>query len=178
MNVGYEIDAGDRLVGYDQGWIDFALDNDAPGLTAAPPQPVIWGSIVDDTTRQLWQAIVSHVRVTGTPLDIRYRCDAPHARRWFVTRITPLSDGRVKFDAELLREELREPVIDERIEVDTDRFIQMCSWCARFECGDSWCEVEEAAARARWLEQRRQPTITHTICPSCLEAQLAQLDAP
>lgn len=174
--MGYEIDVDGRLVGFDQGWVDFALANDAPGLTAPPPQPVIWDSIGDETTRHLWRTLVDHVRATGEPHDIRYRCDAPHARRWFVTRITPRSDGRVQFDAELVREELREPVIDERIEVDPDRFIKMCSWCARFECGDTWCEVEEAAARSRWLEQRRQPTITHTICPACLETQLAQLD--
>jgi hypothetical protein len=107
---------------------------------------------------------------------VRYRCDAPTARRWFHALVTPLQDGSVQFEARLVREELRAPVVDSFVEVDSDRFIRMCSWCNRFECDDGgWYEIEEAAERERWLEQRRQPSITHTICAECMERQLAEL---
>lgn len=176
VRVAYEIDAADRIIGHDSGWDAFARANDAPELTELDGSIVLWGSIADETTRLLWRALFDHVRDTGRSIDVKYRCDAPHARRWFVATLTPLPDRGMRFDASLAREELREPVVDETFDVDPDRFIRMCSWCARFACGDEWCEIEEAAAHQGWLEQRRQPSVTHTICPPCLEAQLAELD--
>ncbi|MFP5489196.1 MAG: hypothetical protein ACLGHQ_12925 [Acidimicrobiia bacterium] len=176
MHVCYEIDADDRIVGHDRGWEQFALDNDAPLLANPSTSTVLWDAIADETTTLLWRTLVDHVRAAGEPIDIRYRCDAPHARRWFEATLTPFPDGRVRFDAHLVREELREPVVDERFDVDPDRLIRMCSWCARFECEDDWCEIEDVAARERWLERRRQPIVTHTICPSCFARQLAELD--
>ena len=160
--------------------------NDAPEL-AQPDGPIsLWESIADETTRLLWHELIGHVRRTGTPLNIKYRCDAPHARRWFPARLTPYPDRRVRFVATLVSEELRTPVVDETFAVDPDRFIRMCSWCARFACddadarddtrGDVWCEIDEAAERQGWLERRRAPSVTHTVCPSCLEQQLAELE--
>jgi hypothetical protein len=174
VTVSYTIDAFDRVIDHDEGWSEFAEQNDAPELTDFRGD--LWSSIADTTTAALWRAVVTHVRETGRAITVRYRCDAPAARRWFDAVVTPLPDGSVQFDAQVVREEPRAPVVDATVPIDPDRFIHMCSWCNRFECSDgAWYEIEEAAERERWLEQRRQPSITHTICAECMSRQLAEL---
>lgn len=177
VRVVYEIDVNDRIVDHDGGWERFARENGAPALADPIDPPVLWDSIADETTRLLWRALVDHVRTAGTPLQVGYRCDAPHTRRWFEARLTLHADERVRFDARLVREEPREPVLDGRLPIDHDRLVRMCSWCARFACDDDWCEIEDALRHERWLEMGTQPLVTHTICPTCFDRQMSELDA-
>jgi hypothetical protein len=39
-----------------------------------------------------------------------------------------------------------------------------------------WCEVEEAVTRLKLFEAASIPSISHGVCPPCLETALKELD--
>jgi hypothetical protein len=91
-------------------------------------------------------------------------------------RIVARPGGRVVlFSAQLRSEEEREepqPILDPEAPRGTD-MLTMCGWCDRFEVGDEWVEVEEAAKRLGLFVRSELPAISHGICPSCSEMLLA-----
>jgi hypothetical protein len=55
-----------------------------------------------------------------------------------------------------------------------DALIARCAWCDRYEVGDRWLPKEDVAAFLR----DDGSTVTHGICPDCVEElRLRQLSA-
>ena len=69
----------------------------------------LWQSVGDDTVRQIYKRLIRRAR-GGTPVEFRYRCDAPARRRVFTMSIQSLADGQVEFASTLVQEEARPAV--------------------------------------------------------------------
>ena len=179
--VEYRIDASDNIIDVGRNWADFARENDAPEIANPAPDRTLWTYFENDEIRDLWQLLVERVRALRTVAEVPFRCDAPHARRWFDMMITPESDGGIHFQCVLAFEEQRSPVplLDRRSERDDGlRPVPLCGWCGRGQLGSRWLEVEELLQTTRLLEQILMPPISHGICPSCRAEMSAELLVP
>lgn len=175
--VEYRIDAADIVVDVGEGWVDFAVDNDAAELASPDPQRSLWSYIVDGETQELWKMLVERVRTRGTPVNVPFRCDAPHARRWFEMTVSPMPDDGVGFRTVLLFEEPRSRValLDPSIERDTAvASVPVCSWCGRGCHDDRWLDIEELVRAGRHLEGP-PPPIEFGICEPCRDDMAAEL---
>jgi hypothetical protein len=171
-DFSYIIAADDTIVFVDQAWISFAHENDTPHLTAefVLHRP-IWEFITDRETRHLYQIMISKVRETGDPITLPFRCDAPECRRFMEMEISLVSDGAVRFDTHVQRQELREPVtlLDPKSS-RSDKFLTLCSWCKKALLpSKEWVEAEEAVARLSLFSGSLLPQLTHGMCPACSE---------
>ena len=179
--VEYRIDARDVLTDVGAGWVEFARDNDAPELAAPARDRTIWSYVDRAEIRELWQLLVQRVRTLQAEARVPFRCDAPHARRWFEMTVAPEPDGAVQFRSVLLFEESRPPValLDPHSERDADaQPVPLCSWCGRGQHGVRWLDIEELVRAGRLLEAASVPPISYGICEACREEMAADLLVP
>ena len=179
--VEYWIDGADVVAAVGAGWTDFATVNDAPELSSLAADRTLWSYFDRDEVRELWQLVVARVRDVGAAARIQFRCDAPHARRWFVMTVTPETDGGVHFRSVLAFEEPRSPValLDPHTERAQDHpAIPICSWCNRGQHGDRWLDVEELIEAGRLLERQAPPPVSYGVCGGCREQMAAELLVP
>lgn len=175
--VEYRIDADDRVMGYGDGWGNFARENDAPELAELAGTETLWSFMSSETCRGMWQMIVERARSGGEALQVPLRCDAPHARRWFEMVVTPEADGQVHFLSTLVFEELREPVslLDMAAERDdAGEAVPLCTWCGQVEHDGRWTDVETLLREARLLEQPVMPPVDYGVCSGCRDDMTAE----
>jgi hypothetical protein len=164
------IDDADKIVHVNEDWLAFAGENSAPQLTASLvlDQP-IWRFITGQETIYLYQQIFRRVRAGKTPVKFPFRCDSPDRRRFMTMKLSRLSGKAIQFKAQILRQELRQPI--EILDASRDRteeFLKICSWCKIINIpGRGWGEVEEAIAALDLFGHASMPQMTHTICDSC-----------
>lgn len=168
--VVFSIDRHDKIVDVNDAWTTFALANDAPELVHERVlQRSFWDFIVDATTRQLYGDLLLRVR-RGTPVHFPFRCDSTTARRHLEMRLRPGPDDTVQFESVVLASELRaqQPLWDRHVPRGED-FVRVCGWCKRVEAAGEWAEVEKVIGPLRIFERHDMPSLTHGICPDCLE---------
>lgn len=181
MVVEYAIDAHDVVAPVGQGWADFAHDNGAPELAVPAPDRALWTYMDRGEIRELWQLLVQRVRTLRVDARVPFRCDAPHARRWFEMTITPEPDDRVSFRSVLVFEQSRPPValLDPHPARNTEaQPVPLCSWCGRGQHGSHWLDIEELVQAGRHLERASMPSVSYGICGACREAMSAELLVP
>jgi hypothetical protein len=127
MTTSYTVDAEDRITEVGAEWDRFAVENDGAAACAAfvVGQP-LFQSIEGDPARMFMQAIFQRVRVGGDSASLRYRCDAPRARRHFLMTVTALPEKALRIDHELEREEIMARRVDFRMAAwrDSDSALQ------------------------------------------------------
>jgi hypothetical protein len=177
-SCSYELDDQLNIVSIDAGWSEFALANGAPELTA----PALLGRplmsrIAGDSTAHLYETLFDKVRRTRRPIVVPFRCDAPTLRRFLELTIAPGSRG-LRLTSTLLRTEsrLRVSLLDARTPRG-EEWIQMCSFCKHVKGPEGWCEVEDAVVALHLFERDLVPTVSHGVCPACLQKALALIDA-
>ena len=176
--VEYRIDGDDIVSQVGRDWADFARDNDAPELAVQKSDRTLWSYIDDNEIRELWQLLVRRVRTTRSEVHVPFRCDAPHARRWFDMTIVPEADNRVLFRSVLVYADWRPPValLDRYSERDpTAQPVVVCSWCGRGRHGPQWLDIEDLVRADRLLERTSMPPISHGICAACRDDMSAEL---
>jgi hypothetical protein len=165
----YEVDAELTIVAVDAAWSEFARKNEARELL--PPRPLgrpLLSYVADRSTAHLYQQLFERVRLTGDPLRVPFRCDAPGLRRFLELRVAPRAGGGFHLASALLRAERRSPVpLLDRLRPRGEDHLLMCSWCKRVAVAERWAEVEVAVAALRLFEKELMPEITHGICPGC-----------
>ena len=167
--LSYIIDAQDRLVRVCSQWLEFALKNHGEGLA---PDHVegrsLWDFITDEPTRELYQAVLAHVR-SGPTTDLVLRCDAPERRRLIEMIVTLLPDGNVEFRTVLLASKPR--AAQRLLDKDTPRtarHVMVCSWCDKVNVDvDKWFEVEAAMEYLHLTGEAELPMIEPVVCPEC-----------
>lgn len=176
--VEYTIGPDDivHLTGAD--WSRFAIANGAPEMTVLDRSRSLWSYMDSDAVREPWQLLVRRVRNDRLGAKVPFRCDAPHARRWFELVLTPLADRSVQFTTTLLFEEPREPIglLDPAIERDANTEpVELCAWCGRGRSGDDWLDIETLLTVDRLLERDPPPPLAYGICGSCRRGMDADL---
>lgn len=175
LSSEYHIDGQDRLIYVDDTWREFANNNAAPELVSDTIlfKP-LWNFIADRKVHHLYQMLLEKVRQSGKPVQIFYRCDAPHMRRFMEMRMTLDEESGVQFRNWLVREEPCEPV--ELLDTTAKRsqeLLIICSWCKRVKVEtQTWVQVEEAVQQLALFEAAELPQLSHGICPECFETWL------
>jgi hypothetical protein len=173
--LSYAIDDHDHLIRVDEGCYRFAEENGWSEAGTSVGRS-LWDYVEGDQMRKLQRLLVRRVRDEIGDVELPFRCDGPDVRREMNIRIVARPGGRVVlFSARLHSEETREapqPLLDPSAPRG-EEMLTMCGWCDRFEVGDEWFAVEEAAKRLGLFDRPELPTISHGICPDCNEMLLA-----
>jgi hypothetical protein len=178
--IEYFIDADDVVIAVDDGWAEFARDNDAPELAEPSSNRQLWTYIDDDEVTELWRLLVAQVRARQAEARVSFRCDAPAMRRWFEMTVTPCDNGIVRFRSLNTFEQPRPaiPLLDLPAERDPlTPPIPLCSWCGQVHDGTRWMDLEDLVREHRVLERTRIPTVSHGSCPRCRDRMAVALSA-
>ncbi len=167
--ISYVVDDQDRLVSVCTEWVQFALQNEGEGLT--PEQLIgrsLWDFITDDPTRELYEAVLEHVRV-GSPTDLVLRCDAPERRRLIEMIVTRRANGNVEFKTVLLASKARTAQrLLAKSTPRTAQHVMVCSWCELVNVDvEKWFEVEAAMEYLHLADESELPRIEPVVCPAC-----------
>lgn len=162
-------------------WSHFARANDGEHLV--PPGILgqsLWTSIADQTTRQLYAALLQRLRNGTGPVRFRFRCDGPTQRRLLEMRLAATVAGEVEFHTRLVASQAREDVSLLDAEAPrSDALLTICGWCMRIPIpADQWLEVESAIPELGLFEEWPLPMLSHGMCPRCYDTMLASLDDP
>lgn len=165
----HRVDSEGVITFVNDEWVEFAIENGAPGLLGASVVGrSLWDFIADRETRHLSRLIIDKVRSSGAAITLPYRCDSPALRRYMEMEIVPLDKGAVEFRNSIIRTEAREPVALIDMEAArSESFLTICSWCRRARSGRTWVELEEVVRALGLFSMVPMPQITHGICEDC-----------
>lgn len=162
--VGYLLDADDRIISVNGGWMKFANANGASHLTPhAVCGQVLWNFIGSSSIVHLHRVLVNQVRATRQPVECLTRCDSPTVRRTLRLTIRPAGGQRVAFHNVVERED---PVITRPGAREHEPLVLQCSLCFRFNLRQQWVELEEFAASGIFARFPRLLS-AYGICPNC-----------
>lgn len=182
---GYNIDEDDNISFVSDSWVEFALNNDAPELSANKIiGRSLWDFISDSNTRQIYRHFLEKVREEKESQVVEFRCDAPECSRLMRLQMRPLDSNGVELISTCVEEILSEPIaLLQRKEPNdasreqessavasddpTQEFLEMCSWCKKVLINDTWSELELAAQQLHLLWSNNPPDISHGICDTC-----------
>ncbi len=166
----YRIDDADVVVDVDRWWLAFARENNAVELDeSAVVGRRIWDFISDEPTQSVYREIHDHVRSTGTPVTVPFRCDSPTLQRHMQLTISREPDGKLLYESMLVRvvPQRRLAALD-RGEKRSEAFLTMCSFCKRSLIEPSgWLELENISLKLRMYERQTVPELRYTVCPEC-----------
>ncbi len=166
----YVVDADDTIISVSDSWPVFARANDASeSIASRVVGTSLWQFIEGREVQHLFRVVLQRVRENDTPVILPFRCDSPGMRRLMRLIISHQIEGRVQFDALLVREEPRAPIALLGSGPREGRaFLAMCSWCKVVRVApEVWLEVEDAIVRLGLFRTSLLPAITHSICPRC-----------
>ena len=178
-DIHYRITADDRIVAVNDAWTAFAANNNGPTEVATTIGRSIWDSLADDTTVQLYQAIVQRVRNGGKAVRFSFRCDSPDRKRLLGMEISPAHAGAVDFRISTVAEESRETValLADSTGPRSDELLTICSWCKSVRLpNNEWVQIENAVEVLGLFGGAALPYVTHGMCTSCFDTMNAALD--
>lgn len=175
--VSYQIDGDDAIRWVGASWNAFAVSNGAPKMDDRVVGCSIWTFVSDETTRQVYRALIARVR-TGHTVTFSYRCDAPSLRRFMLMTMTPNAGQGVAFESVTIRTETRVPLVF-RVEVQpgSDLMLRVCGWCKQVDVRGDWKEIDVAVECLGLFAGSPTPTLTHAMCPPCFARVMAEVEA-
>lgn len=179
LETSYRIDAADRIQAVSDAWVRFANDNQGGALL--PPSilgRLLWDSIEDPATRQIYEGMLRHVRQGEGAVRFRFRCDSPTMRRLLEMEITAERDECVTFTTSVVESQSRPAVaLLDPLAPRSDAVSIVCGWCNRFAAPEgAWLEAEDAIAALGIFEGALPPQLSHGICPDCSSSLYSALD--
>ena len=175
----YQVDALNRIVWIDDGWLEFAQANEGGDLCEDRViRRPLFDFVADLDTVHVYRLLLDRVRSSGDAIVVPFRCDSPGCRRDMVLRMVGTGDGHVAFESLLLRAEPRDYValLDSTIKRKGAHFVKVCGWCKQVRIADDlWLEVEEAIARVPFFTRDEGLQITHGMCPACFAVVKAKI---
>ncbi len=176
----YSLDAEDRIVSVDDWWLAFASENGAAELDRKSVLGrQVWEFICDEPTRTLYREIHNHVRATGHPIVVPFRCDSPMLQRFMQLRISLHADGQLHYESRLIRvvPQARLGVLDPTRE-KSNNVLTMCSMCKRSLLEPvGWLDLQAISLQLRMFDQQKVPQLRYTVCPQCSNATSKALTA-
>ena len=131
--IVHRIDGDDVLQYVDDGWVEFAQENEAPKLMR---ELVLGRSLYDFIQgvdiRHVTALLLGRVRSDEATVKVPVRCDSPTKRRFIELTLVPVRAAGIEFRSRIEREESRDAValLDEHADRSED-FVRICSWCKR-----------------------------------------------
>lgn len=173
--VIYRIDAEDRLIEVNDGWVAFAETNSGEGLHEERViGRVLWEFLTDFATVHLYQLMCRRLRQGRPSIQFQFRCDAPELRRLLAMKMVCGAARSIEFTVKAVAEQARTPVpfVGVRTPTGSSQLISMCSWCKRVRVSSQeWVEVETGIEMlGLFRDQLHAPAVTHGICESCERA--------
>ncbi len=171
MEWWYELDADDRVVAVGGEWDRFALENGAPGASAAAVVGrSLWDFVAGLETAHLLRRIIYSARISGRPMEAPFRCDGPRQERHMHFRAEAMDSGALRITTRLMREVPLDAPAPGGASAPRGELLRMCSWCNRIHVDDGpWMEPADAAARLGLFTGSAVPAITHGMCTGCAE---------
>src|SRR6056297_1489890 len=152
----YRLDRSDVIDFVDSWWLAFATENGADELneTFVVGRP-IWDFIGDEPTRSLYREVYQHVRSTGQPIDIPFRCDSPTLRRYMQLTVRREKDDRLLLESKMIRTASQQGLrVLSRSARRSSSFLTMCSFCKRSLIEPAgWLEMQDIALRLKLDDQ-------------------------
>src|SRR4051812_21786336 len=166
--ASYAIDARDRIAWTDDGFAELAHEHGQPTLAAQAVGSPLTDFVAGERPRTLQHALIARARSAqaGEPLELRYRCDSPHIRRFAILQMTTgPDDGTLVFTTwfEAVEESPYQPLLDYERPRGTGS-VELCAWCNRVSAGDGWHEVEDLPLPVAGAEP---PAVEHGLCEIC-----------
>ncbi len=166
----YCLDEANVIVCVDHWWLAFAQENNAAGLNEnTVVGRALWDFIADEPTRMLYQEINDHVRASGNPIKVPFRCDSPTLQRYMQLTISKQANGKLLYESALLRAvpQRRLAVLDSQ-QKRSNAFLTMCSFCKRTLIEPSgWLAMEDISLNLRMYDKQTVPELRYTVCPDC-----------
>lgn len=149
---------------------------DAPGEGEGES---LWDNVHGDALRHFYATVLEHVRRTGEPVRIPFRCDAPDCRRDMRLQVAPLPGGWARFTTELIAARDRPPI--PLLAADAPRTgetLRICSMCLDIHMADgTWLPLESAVEALGLTGATAFPRLSHGMCPACFQREMAALEA-
>ncbi|SMP13438.1 hypothetical protein [Shimia sagamensis] len=160
MQTAYILNPENQICRTEGPWDEFALQND--GAEAIEDKVVghsIWNFTVGFEVQSFLNAVFFFVRRSGAMFETKYRCDSSDSQRLFSMAVSPIADGGVRVDHELLRQFEPQPAGKLAV-LEHHRCFNRCSMCCHFKVGNEWIDPFATPEEAFFPK-------SHTICPSC-----------
>lgn len=98
----FTINRDDIVIDADQGWTEFALENQGSGHLCHPIGRSLWDLITDPSVRQLYAMLLKALRTrSARRAAYPFRCDSPFQKRHMRMVVEAEQDGRVRFTSYL-----------------------------------------------------------------------------
>ena len=166
----HRVDSAGRICFVNADWLAFAAENDWPVTSAEILGRDLMASISDPQTRHVYGLLIERVRRSGTPVQFRYRCDAPDCRRLLEMHMLYRPElDQLEFRSSVIGIERRESVavLDVRTTPRSSETLSVCSWCKAVRTAQAWVELEQAVMQLGLFAAEALPRISHGICPDC-----------
>lgn len=162
--ASYAIDAERTIRWTDNGFGALARDHGCPELADGIAGQPLGGFVAGDRPRDLLASIIERASTARAPLELRYRCDGPEARRFAVLRVAAQPDGGTVFTTwfEAVEQRPHQPLLDYSLPRG-DGVVRLCAWCNRVDAG-GWREIEDVT---RQSVPDDLPRVEHSVCEIC-----------
>ncbi|WP_339132534.1 MAG: hypothetical protein WGN25_10440 [Candidatus Electrothrix sp. GW3-4] len=174
----YLIDRTNRIESVDEAWFYFASQNGGEELMSDMVLSRDISSFIScGSCQELYDMLITSVRVNRKAIEFPFRCDSPEKRRYMKMEMAPQDKGKIVFTSYLEREEVRTPVFFLESSVQrSQKIITICSWCKCIRKDDaSWVDVEEAVEKMVLFTRDQLPKLSHGICPVCYERLIQKI---
>lgn len=160
------------IVDVSETWLSFARDNgwdiDTKNVVGHH-----WTEYVKCAeVRKLYEQLMDHVRSTGQPARLHYRCDSPEQKRFHQMKI---AWDRRRSVYEFRNRILETEDLKNKINLTAaqggaeDDAFDMCSWCKKVKTPDGeWVNIEDMLATLEAQGQEFTGEVNHDACPDCL----------
>jgi hypothetical protein len=148
----------------DHGFHQLAGYHGVPDLGERAVGRPLTAFVAGERPRQLQEELLARARHSEEPLRLRYRCDAPHERRFGMLELAGQPGGGVLLRTSFTECEMRPPAA--LLDFAAPRAggsVRECAWCNRFDI-DGWHDAEEAARR---LNGGALPPVEWSVCEIC-----------
>jgi hypothetical protein len=177
LSYQYTLDKADVFVAINSWWLAFAQENGAAELCESNVigRP-LWSFIEDAPTRTLYREIHEHVRASGSPVKLPFRCDSPTLKRYMSLRISRGTDGDLLYVSTLQRAvpQDRVALLDPH-QNRSKAILTMCSFCKRSLVETSgWMEMENISLNLSMYRDLTVPQLRYTVCPTCADQSNAE----
>lgn len=156
----YEICGQDRIIAMSPGWMNGGKRHPALGRS-------LWDLLGDGNIADIYRALVTQIRRTGTGQCFTFRCDDFHTRRVMSMAMMPTGGGGIRFSSRPIIEESQDSAEFARRRQAKPVCIDFCPACGGIRVMNRWqpagAAVEELGIFAEDLPFRTWPV----HCPPC-----------